>query len=35
MLKEADKKEILVAARQQLITARTAVIPDAIANPVD
>ena len=35
MLKEADKKEILVAALQGLITARPSVIPDAIANPVD
>ena len=36
MLKEADKKEILVATLQQLITARPSVIrPDAIANPVE
>ena len=35
MLKEADKKDILVAALQGLITARPLVIPDAIANPVD
>ena len=37
MLKEADKKEILVAtALQQLITARTiSNCPDAIANPVE
>ena len=35
MLKEADKKEILVAKLQQMITARPSVIPDAIANPVE
>jgi len=34
-LKEADKKEILVAELQRLITARPTVIPDAIANPVE